>query len=69
MQESLFSLTISDNGKGIPEDLELENAESLGLQLVGILVDQLDGKIEIKREQGTEFRITYNIAETSLPPD
>lgn len=56
--ESFFSLTISDNGKGIPEDLELESVESLGLKLVVILVDQLDGKIEIKREQGTEFRIT-----------
>jgi PAS domain S-box-containing protein len=33
-RESLFSLTISDNGKGIPEDMELENVESLGLQLV-----------------------------------
>ena len=57
INESLFSLTISDNGKGIPENIELESVESLGLQLVSILVDQLDGKIEIKREQGTEFRI------------
>ena len=44
MHESLFSLTISDNGKGIPENVELENLESLGLQLVRILFDQLDGK-------------------------
>ena len=63
MHKSLFSLTISDNGKGIPEDLELESLESLGLQLVSILVDQLDGKIELKREHGTEFRITFNVAE------
>jgi two-component sensor histidine kinase len=63
MHESLFSLTISDNGKGIPEKTELESVESLGLQLVSILVDQLDGKIEIKREHGTEFRITFKVAE------
>jgi PAS domain S-box-containing protein len=63
MHESLFSLTISDNGKGIPEKTELESVESLGLQLVSILVDQLDGKIEIKRAQGTEFRITFNVEE------
>jgi two-component sensor histidine kinase len=60
MHESLFSLTISDNGKGIPTDLELESTGSLGLQLVCILVDQLDGKIEIKRKQGAEFRITFS---------
>ncbi|MDQ1253511.1 MAG: hypothetical protein QG646_2683, partial [Euryarchaeota archaeon] len=59
--QPLFSLTISDDGKGIPEDIDLASIESLGLQLVFTLVDQLDGKIEIKREQGTEFRITFNV--------
>ena len=67
MNESLFSLTVLDNGKGIPENIELESVESLGLQLVGILVDQLDGKIELKREHGTGFRITFNVAEDHNP--
>jgi PAS domain S-box-containing protein len=58
---TLFNLTISDDGKGIPEDINLVSIESLGLQLVFTLVDQLDGKIGIKREQGTEFRITSNV--------
>jgi PAS domain S-box-containing protein len=65
IDKSLFSLTISDNGKGIPENVELESFESLGLQLVSILVDQLDGKIELKRDQGTKFRITFRVAERS----
>ncbi len=65
VQESVFSLTISDNGKGIPENMEFERLDSLGLQLVNTLVDQLDGKIEIKREQGTEFRITFGLTEKS----
>ncbi|AKB35071.1 sensory transduction histidine kinase [Methanosarcina siciliae C2J] len=65
MHKSLFSLIIADNGSGIPENLELENIESLGLQLVNILVDQLDGKIELKRTHGTEFRITFKVAERS----
>ena len=60
--KSLFSLTISDNGKGIPENIEFGSVESLGLQLVSILVDQLDGKLELKREHGTEFRITFNVS-------
>lgn len=62
-QESLFSLTISDNGIGIPENIELENTESLGLKLVSILVDQLDGNLELKREHGTEFRISFKVVE------
>ena len=65
MHNSLFSLTISDNGKGIPEHVELESVESLGLQLVSILVDQLGGKIELKRTHGTEFRITFKVTERS----
>ncbi|MDY9927249.1 PAS domain S-box protein [Methanosarcina sp.] len=69
MHKSLFSLTISDNGKGIPEDLGVESVESLGLQLVYILVDQLDGEIELKRDHGTEFRITFNVLGSCVLPD
>jgi PAS domain S-box-containing protein len=69
MHNSLFCLTVSDNGKGIPEDLELEDIESLGLQLVTTLVDRLDGQIELKRSHGTEFKITFNVAETWVLPD
>lgn len=63
MNISFFSLTISDDGKGLPQDLELESIESLGLQLVNILVDQLDGELELKRAQGTEFTIKFKVAE------
>ena len=69
MHNSLFSLTVSDNGKGLPENLEVACIESLGLQLVSTLVDQIDGELELKREQGTEFRITFNVAETWMLPD
>ena len=37
-----FILTVSDNGVGIPENLDIEDPDTLGLQLVTILVDQLD---------------------------
>ena len=64
IQNSLFSLKISDNGKGIPENIKFENAESLGLQLVNILVAQLDGDIKVKRGNGTEFRISFSVEES-----
>ena len=50
-----FILTVSDNGIGIPECFNSENSSSLGLQLVTILVDQLGGELELKRDSGTEF--------------
>ncbi len=59
----IFSLTISDNGKGIPKDLDLENIESLGLQLVSTLVDQLDGELQLKRDNGTDFTLRFSLKE------
>ncbi|HEY3360380.1 MAG TPA: PAS domain S-box protein [Methanosarcina sp.] len=58
-----FILTVSDNGIGIPENLDFENLDSLGFQLIFSLVEQLDGEIELKRNNGTEFTITFTVAE------
>ena len=52
-------VTVSDNGLGIPENLDFRNTDSLGLNLVNTLTSQLEGKIELNRETGTEFRITF----------
>jgi PAS domain S-box-containing protein len=57
-----FSLTISDNGLGMSEDIDLENPDSLGIQLVTTLVDQLEGKLELKRDSGTEFTVRFTVA-------
>jgi len=54
-----FILIISDTGVGFPEDLDFRNTESLGLQLVIILVKQLEGTIELDRSSGTAFKITF----------
>ena len=55
-----YVLTVADNGKGIPEEIEFQNVDSLGLQLVNILADQIDGCIELKRDQGTEFTVLFS---------
>ena len=58
-----YTLTVMDNGRGISEEVEFENAESLGLQLINILVEQIDGWIELERDQGTKFTIRFNSIE------
>ena len=63
-----YVLIVADNGKGIPKEIDLQNAETLGLQLVNILVDQIDGCIELKRDHGTEFLIMFNVAERRVLP-
>jgi PAS domain S-box-containing protein len=58
-----FVLSISDNGKGIPENLDIEDLDSLGFQLVTSLVDQLDGEFELKKNNGTEFKMRFTVTE------
>ena len=58
-----YTLTISDNGIGLPESFEPENAETLGLQLVNSLVRQIDGVLELTRNCGTEFKISFSEVE------
>lgn len=60
IKKNIFKLEISDNGTGIPEDINIENTPSLGLQLVSELTKQLDGTIELERQHGTHFTIYFN---------
>lgn len=52
-------LTVSDNGIGLPTDLDYRHAETLGLQLVMILTRQLEGTVDLVRESGTTFHIRF----------
>ncbi len=53
-------LEVSDNGVGMPEELDIRNTESMGLHLVTILSEnQLEGKIELSRVDGTKFYIKF----------
>ncbi|MBM3296413.1 MAG: hypothetical protein FJY83_02315, partial [Candidatus Aminicenantes bacterium] len=54
-----FSLTVSDNGVGLPREVDLEKPEHLGLQIVKELVRQLDGRLDVDRMGGTAFRIVF----------
>lgn len=54
-----LTLVVKDNGVGFPEDLHLEDTGSLGLQLVFLLINQIDGSIELNQENGAEFKIKF----------
>ena len=58
--DNRIALMVSDDGVGLPEDLDFRKTESLGLQLVNNLsVAQLEGAIDLDRRGGTTFRITF----------
>jgi predicted ATPase/two-component sensor histidine kinase len=54
-----YELSVSDNGVGMPPGLDLAKADTLGLQLVHDLAEQLHGKLEIDQVSGTTFRIRF----------
>jgi len=51
------TLVVADNGIGLPADFDFKSANSLGLQLVDSLLDQLRGTIHIACTQGTEIKV------------
>jgi two-component sensor histidine kinase len=59
-----YVLSVSDNGVGMPEGFNFGDHDTLGIQLVMILVDQLGGELELKRDNGTEFIIRFIVTET-----
>ncbi|MBF0564628.1 MAG: response regulator [Nitrospirae bacterium] len=55
-----FKLSISDDGIGFPESVDITKAQSLGLRLVNALVvDQLEGTLEFSGHSGARFDITF----------
>lgn len=58
-EASEFLLVVSDNGIGLSEKIDFKHTSSLGLQLVNILVEQIEGSIELVGGTGTEFRIKF----------
>ena len=53
--EDMLKLEVGDNGVGFPENVNFQNTESLGLQLVNTLVNQLGGDIKLEKDSGTKF--------------
>jgi|GEM_PF-2341586 len=58
-KNNFMQLTVFDNGIGLPDDITIGSAKTLGLQLVHALVEQLNGKITIDRENGTSYSIEF----------
>ncbi len=53
-------LEVSDTGVGFPDDLNFRRPDSLGLQLVNDLANQLGGILEFDRTKGTAVKIAFN---------
>ncbi len=59
-RDSQVTLVIADNGIGLPTSFEDMSSDTLGLQLVETLVEQLDGELIVNVDKGTEYLIKFD---------
>jgi PAS domain S-box-containing protein len=55
-------LTVADNGVGLPEGFDWEKSETLGLRLIKMLSQQINGSLELDRSVGTAFHLKFPVA-------
>jgi len=61
--EDQLQLKIADHGKGLPPDVDLENSNSLGLQLIKLFSEQLEGNLFFINKEGLEIILNFRTAE------
>jgi PAS domain S-box-containing protein len=56
-----IEIIIRDSGVGLPGDVNIHQPRTVGLHLVnGLVKNQLHGHMEVRSDNGTEFRITFH---------
>jgi two-component sensor histidine kinase len=58
-KNSTITLVVGDDGVGLTKDFDINQTETLGLQLVMTLIEQLEGNIKIETKQGIKYFITF----------
>jgi len=56
-----WTVTVADDGVGIPDGFSFTNAPSMGSQIVSILIQQVHARLEITNHSGTHFKLTIPI--------
>lgn len=56
-----YQLEFSDNGCGLPPTLDINQSDTLGLQLVNIFVQQLNGSLNLDQQVGTRYNIQFSV--------
>jgi PAS domain S-box-containing protein len=54
-------LSVGDSGVGFPPEVDFRHTDSLGLQLICLLTEQLSGTITLDRSEGTRFTIRFAV--------
>lgn len=55
------TLTVWDDGIGIPEHIDIGSSTNFGMQLLRLITKQLKGAIRLERENGTRFVLEFEV--------
>jgi two-component sensor histidine kinase len=66
LPEGRFTLTVSDNGVGLPPGFSPNDVSSLGMQLVTMLTQQLDGTLTVDHSSGTTLSISFSARQAAM---
>ncbi|MHB8054807.1 MAG: histidine kinase N-terminal 7TM domain-containing protein [Candidatus Aminicenantales bacterium] len=58
-EKGIYTLQVRDNGVGIPGQVNPAKASTLGFQLIGMLVEQINGEVKVETTRGTSFTIIF----------
>lgn len=58
-KDTMVELEVSDNGIGLPNDFSKMQSDTLGLQLVATLAEQLDAELEVDVSHGTKYLLKF----------
>jgi PAS domain S-box-containing protein len=58
-QDNHILLQIGDNGVGFSHDIDFENPETLGLQLIRVLAEQIDATVKLDNSNGVIYSISF----------
>ncbi|MFO7890359.1 MAG: PAS domain S-box protein [bacterium] len=61
LKQGQYEIMVKDNGVGLPEDINVKKVDSLGLKLISILTEQLEGKLSITAKNGSQFKIVFPV--------
>jgi len=67
--EGLLLLRVADSGKGMDPDIDIRNTESLGMQLVTALVEQLHGTVVVTSSPGEGTAFELALRDTAVKAD
>jgi len=59
LENEYYSITYRDNGPGLSDEFTLDSSNTLGIQLISALIEQLDGELSYHNDNGAVFQFTF----------